>query len=137
MFTRLHLPDVTLVAVTSVDIDQTNTALLHSAGQIDFGAVKLLCSAMPTTMDSRVKYVPIPPVDFVGYSRFMIESLSAYIQTSHCLVIQSDGFVLDAARWHHRFLEYDYIGAPWPEVVSMTVPGGWSSLKLDKKLAVR
>lgn len=61
----------------------------------------------------------------------MIEALNAYVETSHCLVVQADGFVLDPARWRHQFLEYDYIGAPWPEYVSITGPGIWR-LRLDK-----
>ncbi len=128
---KLSLPNVTLIAVASLDIDQTNAALSHSAEHIDFGAVKMLCSALPTTTDNRVTYLPIPQIDYAGYQRFMIESLNAHVQTDHCLVIQADGFVLDPARWHQRFLEYDYIGAPWPEVVAISGPGN-RSLRLDK-----
>ena len=36
------------------------------------------------------------------------------IQTSHYLNMQWDGWVLDASRWTDEFLDYDYIGAPWP-----------------------
>jgi hypothetical protein len=131
MNARLMLPDVTLLTVTSVEIDRTNEALLHCAGCIDFGAVKMLCSALPTSTDPRVQYIRIPPIDFLGYSRFMIEALNGYVETSHCLVVQADGFVLDPARWHQQFLEYDYIGAPWPEYVAITGPGN-RRLRLDK-----
>lgn len=127
---KLSLPNVTLVTVASLDIDQTNLALLHSAEQIDFGAIKMLCSALPTCKDNRVTYLPIPQIDYIGYQRFMIESLNEYIQTEHCLVIQADGFILDPTRWHSQFLEYDYIGAPWSEVVAMVGPGRRSLLKL-------
>ena len=37
-----------------------------------------------------------------------------HIQTSHCLLIQSDGFVLFPDKWDDSWLDYDYIGAPWP-----------------------
>ncbi len=119
MSTRLHLPSVTLVAVSSLHIEQTNAALLHSAKHIDFAAVKFLCSRMPSMLDQRVEYLPIPQIDNLGYQRFMIKDLHAYVHTRHCLVIQYDGFVLDPARWRDEFLAYDYIGAPWPEVVLM------------------
>ena len=131
MNTGLKLPDVTLLTVTSVNVDQTNAALLHCAGCIEFGAVKMLCSALPTITDPRVEYIPIPPIDFLGYSRLMIEALNGYVQTRHCLIIQSDGFVLDPARWHQQFFEYDYIGAPWPEYVAIGGPGN-RRLRLDK-----
>jgi hypothetical protein len=29
--------------------------------------------------------------------------------------VQWDGFVLDARRWDPTFLDYDFIGAPWPQ----------------------
>jgi hypothetical protein len=131
MSTKLHLPDVTLVAVASLNIDQTNAALLHCAQHIEFGAVKMLCSTLPETIDGRIKYLTIPCIDYLGYQRFMIESLNTYVQTSYCLVIQADGFVLDSNRWDNRFLKYDYVGAPWPEVVTIT-GGGNRSLRLNK-----
>jgi hypothetical protein len=128
---KLSLPSVTLITVASRDIDQTNLALLHSAEHIDFGAIKMLCSALPISKDSRVTYLPIPQIDYLGYQRFMIEALNGYVQTDHCLIIQADGFILDPTRWRSQFLEYDYIGAPWPEVVA--VHGREKRfLKLDK-----
>jgi hypothetical protein len=131
MSTKLRLPDVTLLSVTSVNVDQTSAVLLHCAEGIEFGAVKMLCSALPTVSDPRVQYIRIPPIDFLGYSRLMIEALNEYVQTRHCLVVQSDGFVLDPARWHQEFFEYDYIGAPWPEYVAISGPGN-RRLRLDK-----
>ena len=38
-----------------------------------------------------------------------------YVETSHCLVTQWDGHVLDARQWRPGFLNYDYIGASWPQ----------------------
>ncbi|HUC49345.1 MAG TPA: DUF5672 family protein [Xanthobacteraceae bacterium] len=145
MPTRLHLPDVTLVAVTSLNIDKTNEALLHCASHINFGAVKFLCSENPSTLDQRIEYLPIPQIDYLGYSRFMIESLNSYIQTPHCLVVQYDGFVLDPSRWRDDFLAYDYVGAPWPKTILMrpgnvplrlhnTVGNGGFSLRSKKLL---
>jgi hypothetical protein len=123
------LQDVTLLTITSTDIDRTNTVLVHCAQSIEFGAVKMLCSRLPITTDPRVQYIRIPPIDFYGYSRLMIESLNTYVQTGHCLIVQADGFVLDPARWSDQFLEYDYIGASWAEYVR--VPG-MHRLRLDK-----
>jgi hypothetical protein len=125
------LPNVTLLSVTSVNVDQTSAALLHCAEFISFGAVKMLCSALPAITDPRVQYILIPPIDFLGYSRFMIEALNQHVQTSHCLVVQSDGFILDPARWRRQFLEYDYVGAPWPKYVAINGPGN-RQLRLDK-----
>jgi len=126
---KVQLPNVTLASVTSVNIEDTHDALLHCAGCIEFGAVRMLCSSLPAKTDGRVEYIRIAPIDFLGYSRFIIESLNSHIQTSHCLLIQSDGFIVDAARWRDEFLEYDYIGAPWPEYVGLAFGG---RMRLDK-----
>ncbi len=114
---KLSLPDVSLLAVTSVAVDQTHRALLYSAERIDFGAIKLLSPVRPARTDRRVTYVPIPAIDFLGYSRFVVRSLHEHVSTEHCLIIQADGFVLNPDRWSPEFAQYDYVGAPWPEFV--------------------
>jgi hypothetical protein len=73
------------------------------------------------------------------YSKFMIKELGRYeFDTSHLLVIQADGYVLDGKEWTDDFLEYAYIGAPWLYVDSRNVGnGGFSlrSVKLHRSLA--
>lgn len=64
--------------------------------------------------DPKIQMVKIRPLDFVGYSRFILANLADHVATPYCLVIQADGFVLNANKWNPSFLEYDYIGAPWP-----------------------
>ena len=44
---KLKLPDVTLLAATSIDIDQTQLAMRISLQNISFGAAKLLSSSPP------------------------------------------------------------------------------------------
>jgi len=127
---KLSLPDVTLVAVTSVDLDNTHLALLISSRNIDFGAIKLLSPEPPSRKASNIEYVAVPPMNLQGYSRFILRELHKHIGTPHCLVVQADGFVLNAAVWNREFLEYDYVGAPWPERV--TVRPGNRSLTLDR-----
>jgi hypothetical protein len=41
-------------------------------------------------------------------------------------VVQWDGFITDPTRWDPRFLEYDYIGAPWPDQDPAVGNGGFS-----------
>jgi len=48
-----------------------------------------------------------------GYDFFVLSQLVNYIQTSHYLIIQTDGFILNPQAWDDHFLDYDYIGAPW------------------------
>jgi hypothetical protein len=48
------------------------------------------------------------------YNRFIVYDLAEYIHTSHALIIQDDGFIINPSLWRDDFLNYDYIGAIWP-----------------------
>lgn len=70
-----------------------------------------------------------------GYSHFVLRLLPAFIDTSHVLITQWDGFVLDGQAWSDDFLEVDYIGAVWhdqPE--GLNVGNGGFSLRSQRCL---
>jgi|TARA_B100001971_G_scaffold104515_1_gene96220 hypothetical protein len=114
---KITLPNVTLLAATSVDIDLTNLNLKISSENIEFAAVKLLSSSLPNKKFPNIKYISIPQMNFSDYNRLIIEDLHKYFNTSHCLIVQSDSFVVNYERWTEEFLKFDYIGAPWPDKV--------------------
>ena len=111
---KLTLPNVTLIAVTSVEIEQHQISLKISSQNIEFGAVKLLSSSLPEKKYSDIEYVSIKPTSWPGQNRFLMEDLHKYFETSHCLYVEADSFVVNADLWKEEFLEFDYIGAPWP-----------------------
>ena len=119
---KINLKDVTLVAVTSVQIDETQVALQQCMAGIDFGAVLLVCSQKPSQPDPRISLVRIPPISHLEYSGIILKQLYTVIETSHCLIVQADGFVVAPSRWEPGFLDYDYIGAPWGETVGVMAP---------------
>lgn len=125
----LKLPDVTLITVTAVDIEEAAEALDICLRGVEFGAAKLLSPASPHALPAGVEHVGISPIDFLGYSRFILNDLHQHFTTSHCLVVQSDGFILNPGIWTDEFLDYDYVGAPWPEQVRVRA-GDWL-LQLD------
>lgn len=112
---RPKLPQVTLVAVTSVAIEATVDALRASMRQADFGRVLLLSHEQPPNADARIEWWQIEALrSRADYSRFMLRELAQHIATSHALCVQWDGFVVDGAAWDAEFLDYDYVGAVWP-----------------------
>lgn len=119
MNTAQQFKDITLITVTSINVDAAANALIVSSEGCNFGAVKLLSPTKPTALPDSIEHILIPAIDFIGYSKFMIEDLHKFVNTKFCLVIQADGFVVNAHLWRSEFLEYDYIGAPWPRVVSI------------------
>ena len=116
---KLALPNVTLLAATSVEIDQTNFNLKISSEDIEFAEIKFLSSSVPSRKYSDIKYISIPQMNLSDYSRLMIEDLHKYFKTSHCLIVQSDSFVVNSDLWKEEFLEFDYIGAPWSNKVQV------------------
>ncbi len=112
----LHLPQVTLCAVTSVNLAATLRALESSMSQIRFGACKLLTDHKIIHVNPQLQIVPIAPLrSAADYSAIMLNELRNHIDTPHCLIVQWDGHVLEAKRWRPEFLDYDYIGASWPQ----------------------
>lgn len=114
---RPDLSDVTLVAVTSIAVDATVRALQTSMSRARFGRVILLTdSEPPPTGDGGIEWRRIAPIESRGdYSRFMLRELAEHIDTGHALCVQWDGFVLNGDSWDREFLQYDYIGAVWPQ----------------------
>lgn len=107
---------MTLCAATSVNLSATLSALNHSLDGAEFAECLLLTDAAITAPDRRIRIVPIERLSSgSAYSEFMLRRLPDFISTPHVLVIQWDGFVLDPRRWDSAFLDFDYVGAPWPQ----------------------
>ncbi len=106
------LNNVTLVSVTSVNVDRTIKALMYSNRGIQFNKV-LLITDKDVTPDG-ISVINIPKLDYIGYSRFIVYELHKHIETEFALIIQEDGFVINPKAWTSEFLKYDYIGAPFP-----------------------
>jgi Protein of unknown function (DUF5672) len=112
---RLALPQVTLCAATSVNVEATFRALEASLGQVDFADCLLFTDSPVQPRHPAIRVVPIQRlVSAQAYSEFLFKHLADHVATSHCLVVQWDGHVLDAGRWDAAFLNHDFIGASWP-----------------------
>jgi hypothetical protein len=114
----LKLPQVTLVAMTSVHIDATLRALEYSSLGVDFGETIFLTHEKPKDI-GKIKHIEIAPITNINeFSYRVIYELPRYIETEYALIIHADGFVVNPASWSDDFLKYDYIGAPWPIVAN-------------------
>lgn len=113
---RLSLPQVTLCAAASVNVAATIRALETSLDQAAFAACKLFTDHPIQADHPSITVVRIPVISSSqAYSEFLLSEVVDHIDTSHCLIAQWDGHVLDAAKWQAKFLDYDYIGASWPQ----------------------
>lgn len=113
---RLSLPTVTLCAAASVNVAATIRALEMCLDQIEFAECFFVGSGKIAGSDPRIRFVEGETLKSgADYSDFILHRLADHVRSSHLLIVQWDGFVLDAGRWDPAFLDCDYIGAPWPQ----------------------
>ena len=96
----LKRPNVTLCCFGSEKYrDQQQEALDYSSIGIEFGAVKNII-------------VPTDSID--QWNRAVVFDLGDHIDTEYALLIHPDGGIGNPSAWDNKWLEYDYIGAPFP-----------------------
>jgi len=140
----IELKNTTLLTANGLcDQEKANNllkALLKSSECINFGKIKLLSCIKPDKDFDNITFEYISPLTYFGYSKFCIEELNKYVDTEFALLIQDDGFVINANLWNDSFFEYDYIGAPWKNIENVyhgvRVGNGGFSLRSKKLLEI-
>lgn len=134
---RLSLPQVTLVAIDTRAPALAAQSMARSMAQVDFGRALLFThGAAPGTAAAGIEIVEIDPIrSGAAYSHFVLRQLADHVGTSHALITQWDGFVLDGAAWRDEFLAHDYIGAVWDDQPpGLDVGNGGFSLRSARML---
>ena len=96
----LKLPNVTLIALTNKDFEGHRKAIDISCEGIEWGGVKLIWDEKCDSIDE--------------WNRKIIFDLWKYVDTDYAMLIHADGYVIRPDLWNPDWLNYDYIGAPWP-----------------------
>lgn len=96
----LELTQVTLICLTNKDFEGHKRALDKSCEGIKWGGVKLI-------WDESIKSIN-------DWNYKIIYDLHRYVDTPYAMLIHADGYVINPGAWRSEFLDYDYIGAPWP-----------------------
>ncbi len=111
----IELKNVTLVAMTSVKIEKTIKALTYSCRGINFGSVKIISDIKPDNLPNFIRHEYTEKINNIDeWNYAIIYKLSNHIDTDFVMLIHDDGFVINPECWMSEFLDYDYIGAPWP-----------------------
>ena len=85
---KLQLPNVTLLALTSVKVMETIQAMKYSMRGIDFGDCVLVTHRRPLFLPRGIRYAKTKRLETIDDLNYQM--------------------------WRDDFLKYDYIGAPWP-----------------------
>lgn len=97
---KIKLQNVTLCCMGSIKYkDQQQKALDYSSRYIEFGAVKNII-------------VDTNNID--EWNKAVVFDLGDHIDTDYALFIHPDGFVVHPNKWSDTWLDYDFIGAPFP-----------------------
>ena len=118
------LADVTVIAVTSVNLKETIATLESCRKALPFGAVKMISDrkwrgveengiiferlGCHINLGGKLKLETID-----DYSDYIFKHLHTHIETSHALLVQADSGIMHPDVWDNDWLDYDYIGAPW------------------------
>jgi hypothetical protein len=128
------LDDVTICAIDCVNPELAIQAIQKSLLQCDFKEASFFSNSKLNI--PKIKSIQIDELNSKdAYSKFILKELHKYIETSHVLVVQWDGYVVDGKQWNSKYLEYDYIGAKWHwHKDGMNIGNGGFSIRSKKLL---
>lgn len=118
---RLLLKEVTLLIYNpEKDPDLSARVINHVCSGIEFGSVIHL-SSRRATIPHPGEWREVAPATLWEGQRFQALKLGEYFTTPFLMHIEVDGFPVNFHLWDPAFLEYDFVGAPWP--AKMIEPG--------------
>lgn len=117
----LDLSDkIILVAFGSTKIKETIKAIKHCQKLARFYDTIYLTDHIIN--EEHIRHIPVRHIPSIkDYQKFIVNESPDLILASvpqdfegHFLCINWDGFIVNPESWTNEFLDYDYIGAPWP-----------------------
>ncbi len=129
---RLDLP-VTMIGVDNFTPARTLHALWFSMRMAQVPETVLFCKPGNQLPGIDMKGVKIKAIISGGERSdrevFFVRELHKHFTTSHCLHVEWDARIANPAAWDPSWLQYDYIGAPWPWPFEQTripwMPNAW------------
>lgn len=117
---RLALPQVTLIAVDAFQPKRTVAAINFTLRLATFAGATLITSTecgdlgvIPSPL--KVFHVNNPATrQRTWREEFWVKNLANCFDTSHCLHMEWDAGIGNPRAWDPAWLDYDFIGAPWP-----------------------
>ncbi len=98
---KLQLPNITAIALTDHKFTEHQAVLDKMCENIDFGDAKII-------FDKGIDH------DVNNWNRKIVYDLWKYVDTDYAFLFHADGFIIHPELWNSKWLELDYIGAPWP-----------------------
>ena len=112
----LHLPNVTLVLIETLEHDLGRLAINDCVTKAKFGDVLILTDKPEKfrSLDCEARFVEVPNwPNKIGWSRASWYEVPPHVRTSQTLYIQWDAWIWCPEMWRDEFLEYDIVGSCW------------------------
>lgn len=114
---KLRLPHITLICITGRhnELEQHEEAIDKSSQGIEWGASKVV-------YDPRIQNID-------DWNHAVLYNLWRHVDSEFGLLVHPDGYVINPQCWRWEFMDYDYVGAPWPipyatDTISYRTPNG-------------
>jgi hypothetical protein len=109
--TKLELPNITLVMIETLVHKLAALTVQDCLDKVEFGEVLIFSDV---AWDTPGRTYKVHGFNKIGWETFRWYEAPKYITTSHGLFVEWDAGIFDPTMWKDEYLEYDYIGAPWP-----------------------
>lgn len=112
----LALPDVTIFLLHGgVATELSRMALCDTLARVAAARTIVLTPEPDVWGDFPVEIVEIARcLSLADAQRVLWYVVPPLVETSHMMHVEWDGWVVDPTMWDDEYLEYDYVGAPWP-----------------------
>ena len=131
---KLQLPDVAVFTFCwgTEHVEKSLRSMLIAMDQVDFKRSVLITDSSKTDLSlfgQAIDRNNIQVYDMhadlndnlqndeanrVGFNKLFVDETAKHMTDDFCLNVQHDSTIIDAEYWNNRFLDYDYIAAPWP-----------------------
>lgn len=131
---KLNLPDVAIFTFCwgTEHVDKSLRSMLIAMDQVNFKRAILITDSSKTDLSlfeytlwhNNIEvcdmYVDLSSnmsnddANRLGFCESFVQQTNKYITDDYCLNVQHDSTIIDVSRWDDDYLNYDYIGAPWP-----------------------
>jgi hypothetical protein len=112
---QLDLPTVTLLCVETVMHEMARITLADMMSKVNFAEVVIHSDKPELIPIPGARYVTVPNwPEKIQCGRYCYNESPQSVNTPHMLFVEWDGCIRDVNAWEPGFLDYDYVGAPWP-----------------------
>ena len=121
---KKDLRNIDLVSINCVNPHESVMAMRHCSKHFDFGKMILVSHITPHDCEGVDLFLLDQKLDWNLYNDMCLK-LNMFSDNEYVMVIQDDGHIINPDKWDDKFLDFDYIGAPWvsePDWIEMQNP---------------